>query len=189
MTPHVYLVRHATPDWSRTDLRYDIVPGPPLTGQGEAEAVRLGEFLRESGAYKIYASPLERALRTAQIAGETANLPVVVETAIAEWQRGESELTLLERLLPFWETVCDESSANGPVVLVTHGGPVRAMLHYLKHEPLEIDYYRKQFDRDNPVPPAGAWLATRSRFDQLWQCNLVFAPQPYQLYAPQVVYV
>jgi drug/metabolite transporter (DMT)-like permease len=30
--PLIYLIRHATPDWSRTDIPYFTPPGPPLTG-------------------------------------------------------------------------------------------------------------------------------------------------------------
>lgn len=188
-TPTIYLVRHATPDWSRTDIRYDIPPGPPLVAQGEAEAARLGEFLRTVNAYKVYASPLERAKRTANIAAEIANLSVLEELAIAEWRRGESEQEVLARMLPFWEQICRESSEQGPIVIVSHGGPIRMMLHHLKLEQAEVDFYRKQFDRDNPVPPAGAWQATRSRFDDRWQLQLAFTPQPHQAYVRPLVYV
>ncbi|MCX6046314.1 MAG: histidine phosphatase family protein [Chloroflexi bacterium] len=187
--PKIYLVRHATPDWSRTDIRYDIPPGPPLVAQGEAEAASLGEFLRTVEAYKIYVSPLERTLRTAQIAAEIAQLPVFEEEAIAEWRRGESEQQVLERLMPFWDKISQESQENGPIVMVSHGGPVRAMLQHLKLDQAEIDFYRKQFDRDNPVPPAGAWLATQARFDDRWQLHLAFTPQPHKVYTPPLVYV
>ena len=188
-TPTIYLVRHATPDWSRTDIRYDIPPGPPLTAQGEAEAARLGEFLQTVNAHKVYFSPLERTLRTAQIAAEIAKLPVFEAEAIAEWRRGESEQDLLARLLPFWDQVTEESQQHGPLVVVSHGGPVRVMLQHLKLEQAEIDFYRKQFDRDNPVPPAGAWQATRSRFDDRWRLELAFTPQPHQAYVRPLVYV
>ncbi len=189
MTSKIYLVRHATPDWSRTDIRYDIPPGPPLTSHGEAEATRLGEFLRDTAAHKIYASPLERTQRTAQIAGEIAGLPVLEELAIAEWQRGENDATVLERLLTFWESIADESSATGPVVVVSHGGPIRLLLAHLKLDDAEINFYRKQFDRDNPLPPAGVWLASRAEGDDRWHLQLVFTPQPHQAYTAPVVYV
>ena len=59
-TSAIYLARHATPDWNRRDIRYDIAPGPDLVPQGEAEAAQLGEFLRTTGVTRIYASPLVR---------------------------------------------------------------------------------------------------------------------------------
>lgn len=189
MSATIYLVRHATPDWSRTDLRYDIPPGPPLTEQGAAEAGRLGLFLREAGVQKLYASPLERTRHTAQLAAEMAEADVVEAQALAEWQRGENEAGVLERFLPFWDAIVDESSREGAVALVSHGGPIRLMLQYLKLDRAEIDYYRKLFDRDNPVPPAGAWRVQRAHADAEWCVELVFAPQPFQPYEPQTVHV
>jgi probable phosphoglycerate mutase len=185
----VYLIRHATPDWSRTDIRYDIPPGPPLTSHGEAEAAKLGEFLHTVGIQKVYASPLDRAMRTAQIAAQPLALSVVEATAIAEWRRGESETELLARMLPFWESDYTESSHSGPVALVSHGGPIRLWLQHLNLAQSEIDFYRKQFDRDTPVPPAGAWRIAREHVGASWQIQLVFTPQPHTVYTPPLVYV
>lgn len=189
MTSTIYLVRHATPDWSRTDIRYDIPPGPPLTPQGEAEAASLGEFLRNANVYKLYASPLARSLRTAEIAAQIAGKQLFPNDSIAEWQRGENESEVLKRFLAFWSSICEEDLQYGPVVLVTHGGPIRLMLDHLGLERAEIDFYRKQFDRDNPVPPAGAWRITRTTPQTMWQISLAFTPQPYRLYQPQIAYV
>jgi broad specificity phosphatase PhoE len=185
----VYLVRHATPDWSRTELRYDIPPGPPLINQGEAEAGQLGAFLRQAGVQRIYASPLERARRTAEIAAQVANATVEEIVAIAEWQRGEGDVAVLDRLLPFWAMVCAESSEPEPLALVTHGGPIRLLLQHLKLDQNEIDFYRKQFDRDNPLPPAGAWRVSRAHVDAPWRFELRFTPQPFQPYAPPTLFV
>jgi probable phosphoglycerate mutase len=189
MTSTIYLVRHATPDWSRTELPYDIPPGPPLTATGEAEAASLGEFLREAQVYRLYVSPLARSLRTAEIAGAIAGKSVEVMESIAEWRRGESETEVLARFTPFWSNICEESANNGPIAVVTHGGPIRLMLGHLKLESAEIDFYRKQFDRDNPVPPAGAWRILRTSPQAQWQITLAFTPQPYRAYQPQIVYV
>ena len=84
MSAVVYLIRHATPDWSRTDIRYDIPPGPPLTSQGEAEAQQLGEFLQTIPVKHIYASPLERTSRTAQIAAAALGIQVEAESVRTE---------------------------------------------------------------------------------------------------------
>ncbi|RIK45134.1 MAG: hypothetical protein DCC55_00320 [Chloroflexi bacterium] len=189
MSSTVYLVRHATPDWSRTDLRYDIPPGPPLTPQGEEEATRLGAFLRQAGVQRIYASPLERARRTAELAAVVAEADVNEEPAVAEWVRGESETAVLERFLPLWAAACVESEECGALALVTHGGPIRLLLQHLKLEQSVIDFYRKQFDRDNPLPPAGAWRITRKNPDALWQMELSFTPQPFRRYEPETVTV
>ena len=185
-TPTVYLVRHATPDWSRTDLRYDIPPGPPLTAQGEDEARELGAFLRKAGVRKLYTSPLERTLRTAHLAADGLGVTPEVAEAIAEWQRGETDALVLARVRPFWEAACAESGEHGPVALITHGGPIRALLEDLGADGDELWHYRRQFDHQNPAPPAGVWLTAQPE-GQPWTLNLVFAPQPFQVYAPTAV--
>ncbi|MGL4651060.1 MAG: histidine phosphatase family protein, partial [Caldilineaceae bacterium] len=154
----VLIARHATPDWSRRDIPYDIPPGPPLTAQVEAEAEKLGSFLREQGVRKIYASPLVRTLKTAEIAARVAGAPVAVAHEIAEWRRDENEALVLERVRSFWLRAVSESRTRGPVTIVTHGGCVLAMLNWLGLPAGEINHYRDQFDHRNPLPPAAAWL-------------------------------
>lgn len=187
--PVVYLARHATPDWTRTDIRYDIPPGPPLTAQGEAEASRLGEYLAANGVVRIHCSPLQRARHTAQIAANLAGVPLVESSAIAEWRRDESQAVMGERVRIFWETINEESRHVGPIAIVTHGGPILALLEHLQVDAAELTHFRNQFDHRNPAPPAGAWLTTRDRFDSQWQARLVFTPSQIQPFAPTVAYV
>lgn len=177
MIVKIYLVRHATPDWSRTDIRYDIPPGPQLTAQGEAEAAKLGDFLRGVGIKRIYASPLERTRRTAEIAGSIIGVTPIEEEAIAEWRRGESETEVAARFNGLWEKICTESTAIGPIALVTHGGPVKAMLLSLGLPQATVDEYCRKFDRGNPLPPAGVWLATGCATETPWHLELVWTPQ------------
>lgn len=189
MSALVYLIRHATPDWSRTDLRYDIPPGPPLTVKGEAEAQQLGEFLKTTGITGIYASPMERAFRTAQIAAVALGLDVTTDTEIIEWERGELEADVLARCRVRVDEALDESTTRGPLALVTHGGPVRLLLTDLGLDQAEIDYYRRLFDRDNPLPPTGVWRIERLPNGTLDKPELVFTPQPYTRYTPAIVHV
>lgn len=176
--PNVYIARHATPDWSRTDIAYHIVPGPPLIPQGEEEARKLGEFLREAKVTKIYASPLERAHRTALIAGEIANAPVVVSYELHEVAPADNRDAVRKRVAEFWLAVAEESAEAGPIALVTHGGCVLELLNHLQVTEEEIAYWKGQFDRNNPLPPAGAWRT--SLREGSWLPELVFSPTPYQ---------
>jgi len=176
--PNVYIARHATPDWTRTDIPYHIVPGPPLIPQGEEEARKLGEFLREAGVLKIYASPLERAHRTALIAGEIAGAPVTVAYALHELAPADNREEVRKRVADFWLAATAESAEVGPIALVTHGGCVLELLNHLQVTAEEIAYWKGQFDRNNPLPPAGAWRTTLQ--DERWLPELVFSPTPYQ---------
>ena len=109
-TPLVHLIRHASPDRTRTDLRYDVAPGPPLTPEGEAEAERLGVWLRGTGVVALWASPLERTRRTAELAAVAAGIPVVhgVE-GIAEFDIPNIKVEYHDPKLPvptgYWRSV------------------------------------------------------------------------------------
>ncbi|MFT3895325.1 MAG: histidine phosphatase family protein [Anaerolineales bacterium] len=86
----LFLLRHATPDWHRKDIPYDILPGPALLAHGEAEAQALGTFMKSEGLKKIYYSPFERSAQTAKIVATMNQIPCIEEKALAEW-RGEDE--------------------------------------------------------------------------------------------------
>jgi probable phosphoglycerate mutase len=86
--PVVYLARHGETAWSlsgqhtgRTDL--------PLTERGEQQARALGQRLREVNFTKAFASPSQRARRTAELAGFGS----LAETDpdLAEWDYGQYE--------------------------------------------------------------------------------------------------
>jgi hypothetical protein len=75
-----------------------------------------------------------------------------------------------------WEKICRESEAVGALALVTHGGPIKAMLLSLGMPRTTVDEYCRKFDRGNPLPPAGVWLATGSP-TTTWQLDLIWTPQ------------
>lgn len=187
--PVIYLARHATPDWNRTDIRYDVAPGPDLVPQGEAVAAKLGEFLRSVGVARIVASPLIRTRRTAEIAGAIASAPVSIDETIREYSREENDQGVFERLHPTLQTLATQAAEEGPIVIVTHGGPVRVLLERLGVDRDELWHYRRQFDHQNPLPPAAAWELTRAGAEQSWQMRLAFSPSPYTEYLPGVRHV
>ncbi len=172
----IYLIRHATPDWDRTDIPYNVPPGPPLTQQGEMEASELGVFIRKKGIKKLFYSPLERARRTAEICAKVAGIPIQEELDIAEWRNKENDRKFAARFLPVWDRAVIESRVQGPVGLVTHGAPVRFMLHFLGLDTEVLYTYLKQFGNGNPLPPAGVWLAEKNDPEEHWNLNLVYIP-------------
>jgi broad specificity phosphatase PhoE len=95
----IFLIRHATPDWHRKDISYDIFPGPPLTPKGEKEAEALAAFLKSEGVGKLYHSPFARTAKTAQIISAINGIPCVEETRLAEWHmQQETEIQVRRRM-------------------------------------------------------------------------------------------
>lgn len=175
MTIHIYMARHASPDWNRKDIRYDIPPGPDLTAQGESEATALGQFLSTRSIQKVYASPLERAHQTAIIAGTVLGVSPTIDHAIAEWTRDETAELVAERIVPFWNRISAESAQQGPVLFVTHGGPLGYLLYHLGMPRNELSRYRERY-ADQAAPPAGLWSASSETAAGPWHLDLVFMP-------------
>lgn len=172
----VYVARHATPDWNRKDIPYDVPPGPPLTPQGEWEAKELGSFLANRRIRSMYASPLERAHRTAVLVSDIIGIQPVIEHDAAEWRNDETRDMVAARLLPCWQRLVEESSTIGPVCLVTHGGPLGLLLYELGMPRDELLGYQKRFDNNNGSPPAGLWHIRQEASGLAWKLDLVFMP-------------
>jgi len=105
--PVVYLARHGETAWTisgqhtgATDL--------PLTAQGEVEARQLGERLEGLTFASVLTSPLQRAVRTCELAGFGS--AARVEPDLLEWNYGSYEgLTSVEirNERPDWELFRD----------------------------------------------------------------------------------
>lgn len=177
--PTLYLVRHASPDWTRTDIPYHIPPGPPLSAQGLIEARTAAQFLRKAGVRRVYSSPLERCLHTARLTAEAAAAPLEVLDGLREWQPQESLAVVLARALPVvqevWQGLLD--GAEGPVALFTHGGPIMALLGALGIDDATMETLRV-YDHRNPVPPAGIWQISPAEAgdENELDLRLVFVP-------------
>jgi broad specificity phosphatase PhoE len=86
--PVVYLARHGETAWSRSGQhtsRTDL----PLTETGEADARALGARLNGLSFAKVFSSPLQRAVRTCELAGfgDWAEL----DPDLVEWDYGQYE--------------------------------------------------------------------------------------------------
>src|SRR5262245_45051879 len=86
--PQVYLARHRETEWSipgqhtgRTDI--------PLTPKGEENARRLGQRLARLTFARVLTSPLQRASRTAELAGFGGRAEA--DPDLAEWDYGAYE--------------------------------------------------------------------------------------------------
>ena len=173
--PLIYLARHATPDRSRTDLPYHLQPGPPLTGHGRGLACQLGEYFRQAGVRTILTSPLERCLHTARIAAEIAGASLTIEAALTEWQPDEKPEDVRQRMEPVFDASYQICTEDGPVALVTHGGPIAVLLEWLGMDRATLQSHRV-YDYGNLLPPAAVWLAEREVGETSWKLSLAFIP-------------
>jgi broad specificity phosphatase PhoE len=105
--PVIYLARHGETAWSlsgqhtgRTDL--------PLTERGERNARALGERLRGLAFAKVFTSPLQRAVRTCELAGFGS--AAELDPDLAEWDYGQYEGRRTAEILaerPDWQLFHD----------------------------------------------------------------------------------
>ena len=103
----VYLVRHCSAAGQATDR--------PLTPEGEAQALRLADFLAPLGVTRIVSSPFVRAVRSIAPLAERLGLPLETDERLAErvlstepledWEETmRTSYVELDRALPGGET-------------------------------------------------------------------------------------
>ena len=148
--PELFILRHGETEWNRA-RRWQGVLDSPLTEKGRAQAVAMGEMLREAGvtatSHQILSSPQGRALETARLAlaplgAEIRPDPLLREISVGDWAGltadeidarwpGPEDEGFLDRYArapggePFdqlWERVgAVLAGLAGPTVIVTHG--------------------------------------------------------------------
>lgn len=165
-----FLARHAAPQWG-WPAPYNVCPGPPLSDLGRRQAVEVADFLATQGIAAIYTSPFARARETAEAVAVRLGCPPVPWPDLSEGGPGEGEVALRVRVLRGWAAICT-GEYRGPVVVVTHGAPLRVILRALNDGRVNLDGY--VFDYGNPAPPGGVWRAQHQGAQ--WDLALVFQP-------------
>ena len=144
------LVRHGQSTWNAV-RRWQGQADPPLSELGEQQAA--AATVDEQNIVRIWASPLLRARRTAEILGASLGLPVVLDARLMERHVGEwtgltaaeieegwpgylsgyqhpegfeTDDLLLARSLPVLEEIATDAAGQS-VLVVTHGGWIRAL--------------------------------------------------------------
>src|SRR6266852_6567792 len=105
--PVAYLARHGNTAWTVTGQHTGLTD-LPLTQNGECNAQRLGERLKGMTFAKVFTSPLQRASRTAELAGFGA--VAVTDPDLVEWDYGQYEGLRSDEILakrPDWQLFRD----------------------------------------------------------------------------------
>jgi broad specificity phosphatase PhoE len=105
--PEIYLARHGETAWTVTGQHTGLTD-IPLTERGERNGRRLGERLKGLTFTRVYASPLQRARRTCELAGFGS--AAVVDPDLVEWNYGaydgKTSAEIL-KLRPDWQLFRD----------------------------------------------------------------------------------
>jgi probable phosphoglycerate mutase len=103
------LVRHARPHRVESD---DGPVDPSLDEEGRRQAEALGEWLTAESIDSVYASPLARAVETAEPLVARLGLQLVQDDGVIEWDRDSTAYIPIEELKagnhPAWVAMRDE---------------------------------------------------------------------------------
>jgi broad specificity phosphatase PhoE len=144
----VLLVRHGETDWNR-ERRWQGWADVPLSELGRQQAAELAARLRTVPLDAVYSSDLSRALETAELVAAEHGLPAIADSGLREidvgsWS-GLTKAEIQERFDGVWPDDAETSEAHaarvraaasrilhehahGTVLLVTHGGTIRALV-------------------------------------------------------------
>jgi 2,3-bisphosphoglycerate-dependent phosphoglycerate mutase len=172
MVQEIYLLRHAAPDRA-SGVPYNVVPGPPLTAIGRAEALQAGRWLAQRAISVAYVSPFARTRQTAAIVSEHVIAPFGYVEGLRESAPSEDHMQVTRRVTGFLETIHPHNHRG--VLLVTHGCCVLATLQITTNG--QIDLHGHTYDYGNKSPTAGIWHGV-ARADGTYEWELAFVPTP-----------
>jgi broad specificity phosphatase PhoE len=152
------LVRHGETDWNRDGI-WQGHGDPPLNDAGRRQANELAERLADIEVDALYSSDLRRAYETAEIIGKAKQLEITVDSDLREidigaWsgltraeieerfpgmdrQDGETSDAFDARAVGVLHRIA-EAHEHQQVLVVTHGGVIRALQRHLLGEPLDV---------------------------------------------------
>jgi broad specificity phosphatase PhoE len=153
----LFVARHGQTDWN-LERRWQGWADPSLNATGRVQAAAVGEAIAGSGIGAVVSSDLRRASETAEIAAGRLGLAVELDPRLREvdvgewsglthgevesrypqglerrrsgltgWLEGEELVEMAARVVAALLEIGGRDR-DGPVLVVTHGGPVRAVL-------------------------------------------------------------
>jgi probable phosphoglycerate mutase len=163
-----YFIRHGHNDHLAQNLLAGRLPAVHLNDQGRAEADRLAGTLASAGIQRIFSSPLERALQTAEPTSRRLNLKIQTAPEILEINFGDWTGRSLEDLnsdpawknfnsyrggirIPNGETMLEAQSRmisfleklqrefpRQNIALFSHGDPIKSVFAFYLGIPLDL---------------------------------------------------
>lgn len=115
--PTIYLARHGETEWSKSG-QHTSLTDIPLTAGGEVAAKKIANRLAGITFAGVYSSPLQRARRTAELAGFAPEL----DPELLEWNYGECEAKRtvdIRKAMPGWDLFRDGAPGGESVQQVS----------------------------------------------------------------------
>jgi broad specificity phosphatase PhoE len=159
------LARHGETDWNR-QRRWQGHADPPLNELGRTQAQAMAPALASREVAAIYSSDLRRANETAQIVAAALSLPVTADPELREidvgewsglttpeietrfpdgwerhragedgWEQGETHAAMQRRIVAAATRIA-AGHRSETILLVIHGGTIRALLAHADGVPL-----------------------------------------------------
>lgn len=150
MPTTILLVRHGETDWN-LERRVQGHSDTPLNETGRRQAIELATALADERVDAVYSSDLVRAHETARILADRKGLGVTVipelrekdfgtwegftdqeilrrfpEARVGQWGDGETHEDMAGRVIESLQRIA-QSHPGGRVLVVAHGGPLRAV--------------------------------------------------------------
>lgn len=191
----ILLARHGESDWNRAK-RWQGFADRPLTGLGRDQAEALADRLRNTELDAVYSSDLQRARKTAAIVARSKDLGVEVVRDLREvdvgswsglthaeaearfpdgyarwlqggegWDDGETYAQMSRRVIGAILRIAEQHD-NGRVLVVAHGGPIRAV--HAAALGVEVHTYRR-VQRVEPNATLSAVCVEQGRLSELCQ--------------------
>jgi broad specificity phosphatase PhoE len=170
VTTTILLARHGESDWNRAG-RWQGFADRPLTERGREQAAELADRLADFALDAVFASDLDRARTTAEAVAARQGLDVVTVRGLREvdvgswqgltraeaearypddfrrwqagsvgWRDGETYVEMSARVLAALREIA-RSHDGGRVLVVAHGGPIRAI--HAEALGLDVETYRR----------------------------------------------
>ena len=155
----LYVIRHGETNMGKNNII--ATENEPLNETGKKQAIDIGKEIRNLNIDRIYCSPIQRAKDTLELIELDKNIPVIIENRIRErnmgiyvkipfeqlnwnefWNYNSDKLyPELETMKSVYERISEflnelkASNSNDNILLVTHGGILRAIYWYFNGIP------------------------------------------------------
>ena len=174
----IYVARHGETDWNAMAKIQGHTPHVPLNEKGREQAHALRKKVSRIGVNHIFSSDQLRAKETAEIVNLDLGLDIVLDERLRErnfgnlegkifhdiseddWAKfdtnpkafnAESSREMYDRVKSFLDET--RKTTKGNVLLVSHGGTLKMVLHHEKYDEFNEKEFRKDFLV--PLPNAG----------------------------------